>query len=64
MCMLAHILSKYCLKNWCFVMCILKQGGDTALNDAAMNGHTEIVEYLSSAGADLNIAGNVSLDYH
>ena len=45
-------------------MCILKQDGDTALNNAAWYGHTEIVEYLLSAGADLNIAGNVSLDYH
>ena len=45
-------------------MCILKQYGEPALNAAAFNGHTEIVKYLLSAGTDLNIASNVSLDYH
>ena len=41
-------------------MCNIIQDGDTALHDAARNGHTETVDCLISAGADKNIANKVS----
>ena len=41
-------------------MYILIQDGETALHEAAMNGHTESVKQLLLAGADVNIITNVS----
>ena len=40
-------------------MCILIQGGVTALHTAAYYGHVEIVDYLVSAGADMKITNKV-----
>ena len=40
-------------------MCILIQYGDTALHNAADEGHVEIVDHLVSAGADMNITNEV-----
>ena len=41
-------------------MSILIQDGDTALHNAAYTGHTETVDHLVSAVADVNITNNVS----
>ena len=41
-------------------MCIVIQGGDTAVHGAASEGFTETVDHLVSAGADVNITNNVS----
>ena len=41
-------------------MSILIQYGDTALHCAAFEGHTETVDHLVSAGADVNITNDVS----
>ena len=40
-------------------MCILIQDGNTALHKAAWEGHTETVDCLVSAGADVNVANKV-----
>ena len=42
-------------------MCVLIQGGRTALHLAAMNGHVEIVDHLvSQVSQDVNKTDNVS----
>ena len=41
------------------LMSIITQDGDSALMKAASNGHTEIVEELVEAGADLNLQNKV-----
>ena len=38
----------------------LIQDGDTALHNAARWGHTEVVEYLLSSQAHVNVTNNVS----
>ena len=38
----------------------LIQGGDTALHIAAQEGYTEVVEYLLSSQAHVNVTNNVS----
>ena len=42
------------------VVCDLIQRGETALYNAAENGHVEVVDHLIKSGADLNVGDNVS----
>ena len=43
--------------------CILLQQGRTALHEAAIRGHTQVVETLIRSGADANALDKVSVCY-
>jgi hypothetical protein len=41
-------------------VCVIKQGGSTALVKASLKGHIEVVKLLAEAGAKLNHTNQVS----